>query len=143
MWGGYNTQSYIEKCKQTGIFDCVNFPGWISGIQKENMLRKASVCLLPSYYEGMPISLLEAMSYGLAVVASNVGGIPSVIEDGVNGLLINPGDIEAIAGCVNMLLDNHELKKQLGEQARITIKNDYNLEHNKALLCKIFSSIIG
>lgn len=60
------------------------------------MLNGADVYVLPSYKEGLPISILEAMSYSLPVISTRVGGIPEIIMNGKNGLLINPGDKEAL-----------------------------------------------
>ena len=110
--GGGNTEAYIKKADELNISDCVSFPGWISGAEKENLLRNATVFILPSYNEGLPVSMLEAMSYGLACVVTDVGGIPSVINNGENGLLIEPGNIEMLTNTICMLLDDQQRIKE-------------------------------
>jgi glycosyltransferase involved in cell wall biosynthesis len=76
-------------------------------------MREYDVLVLPSLTEGLPLVLLEAMSNGLAVVASNVGGIPEIVTDTVNGLLVPPGDAAALAGALNRLADDEELRQRL------------------------------
>ena len=91
-----------------GIEDSVAVVGWITGAAKQDLLEQASVYVLPSYNEGLPMAILEAMAAGIPVVASNVGGIPDAIEDGVDGFLIPPGDIELLSKRLEaLLLDPH------------------------------------
>ena len=95
--GGNGDQEQLNALiKQYAIADIVVFEGWVSGDRKDALLRLSSIYLLPSYVEGLPISILEAMSYGMAVVASDVGGIPSIVEQGRNGYLVKPGDKDAL-----------------------------------------------
>lgn len=79
------------------------------------MLNGADVYVLPSYKEGLPISILEAMSYSLPVISTRVGGIPEIIMNGKNGLLINPGDKEALYESIIKLKNSEELRIRMGE----------------------------
>lgn len=92
--------------------------GSVRGAEKEACLRGASVFLLPSYAEGLPMAILEARAHGLAVVTTPVGGIPDAITDGETGILIPPGDIAALTAACICLLRNSELRSRLGEAAR-------------------------
>jgi glycosyltransferase involved in cell wall biosynthesis len=76
-------------------------------------MRANDVLVLPSLTEGLGLVLLEAMSNGVAVVASKVGGIPEIVIDGVNGLLVRPGDAAALAEALNRLADNEGLRQRL------------------------------
>ncbi|MFX0167832.1 MAG: N-acetyl-alpha-D-glucosaminyl L-malate synthase BshA [Candidatus Hodarchaeota archaeon] len=91
-------------------------------------LRCASAFALSSELEGAPLSLLEAMSCGLPVVATEVGGIPEIVKDGENGLLVPFGDIDALAEKMYVLLTDRILASQLGAQARKTILENHTAE---------------
>ena len=80
------------------------------------LLDVSDAYILPSYKEGLPISVLEAMSYGLPMISTKVGGIPEIIADGVNDYLIIPGDQDAICASIKKLQNNQELTKQMVKQ---------------------------
>jgi glycosyltransferase involved in cell wall biosynthesis len=96
------------------------------------------VFALPSYAEGMPMALLEAMSWGLPVVATPVGGVPQVIEHGVNGLLVAPGDIDGLAAALARLFDEPALRDSLGAAARRTIAARFSVETALARLGELY-----
>lgn len=135
----------IEGCKAIAanedIQDHVKFLGWIKGMEKENLLDKCSVFTLPSYYEGMPMSVLEAMSYGLATVSTNAGGIPQIINDGVDGFRVEAGNIEELSKCFIYLLKNPDLKKSIGEKAVETIKNKFDVRVSYQKLLQIYQEV--
>ncbi|MDE6091303.1 MAG: glycosyltransferase family 4 protein [Duncaniella sp.] len=81
-------------------------------------LRESDIFILPSVYEGMPMTIIEAMSLGLPIIASNVGGIPDMIEDGRNGLLCNT-NVESIYSSLKLLIENEQLRETLGRGALI------------------------
>lgn len=82
----------------------VMLPGWVSGAAKQALMARADICVLPSYFEGMPMSLLEALGAAMPCVATAVGGIPDVIRDGVEGRLVQPGDVGALARAIAEVL---------------------------------------
>lgn len=87
-----------EKAKSLGLLDdAVKFVGWSAGDKKRSLFEKSQVLVLPSYNEGLPVAVLEAISYGMPVIATNVGDIASAVHDGENGYLVDPGDVEALA----------------------------------------------
>lgn len=83
-----------DAIRKGGLGDRVCFHGFVSGDQKRQLLSRAHVFVLPSYNEGLPIGILEAMSYGCAVISTPVGGIPEVVAQ--NGILVPPGDVDAL-----------------------------------------------
>jgi glycosyltransferase involved in cell wall biosynthesis len=99
------------------IEDIVEFIGWVVAEEKKKVLNNADVFILPSYNEGVPISILEAMSYGKSIIATNVGGIPEIVEKNRNGLLIEPGKHEQIEQAINTLLEHPELIKEFGKNS--------------------------
>jgi glycosyltransferase involved in cell wall biosynthesis len=124
-----------------GIRANVHFPGWLSPRRREELLARATVFVLPSHAEGLPMSLLEAMAAGCPVIATNVGGIPDVVTDEVNGLLVPPGDRDALALALHRLLVDRELADRLGHEARATVRRRFTTEHAVARLDQIYSGL--
>lgn len=108
--------------RDLGIESSVQFLGWTTGEQLAALYRSATVFCLPSYAEGLPMSLLEAMSYGLPVIATPVGGIPGLIEHEKNGFLIKPGNRTELSQRLLFLLGCTPKQRQIvGASARDTI----------------------
>ena len=94
--------------KQKGLGDLIEYVGWVTAEKKADLLSSSDVYILPSYNEGLPISILEAMSFGLPVIATNIGGIPEVVKDGYNGFVIEPGDHLAIEAAIQYFIFNNK-----------------------------------
>jgi len=108
-----------------GIESVVHLLGWIGPQQKAQLLATSAVFALPSYHEGLPMGVLEAMSAGMAIVSTPVGGIPEAIDDGVEGLLVSPGDVDALAVALRRLLASAALRRQLGHGARARVARQF------------------
>lgn len=115
--GNGKTEEVKRLIAKYGIGDIVQFEGWVKGEKKIELLSRSDFYLLPSYKEGLPISILEAMSYRLPIVASPVGGIPEIVEDGVNGFLVQPGDNDNLYQVVSRLIENSLQRKSMGERS--------------------------
>lgn len=102
--------------KEHGLSNIVKFEGWVSGDKKVLMLNYADIFILPSYTEGLPISILEAMSYKIPVISTPVGGIPEIITDGENGFLFTPGDKDALYNAIKTLVANKDLREDMGKK---------------------------
>jgi glycosyltransferase involved in cell wall biosynthesis len=110
---------------QKGMKENIVFLGFQEDV--EGWILASDVSVLPSLTEGTPMSLLEAMSYAKPVIASNVGGIPKVINNGVNGLLVPPGDWRSLSVTLRNLMNDGGLRKRLGISARETIIAKYDI----------------
>lgn len=106
------TRFVREKDLQGRVF----FAGYLKDEEKRRALMEAEIVVLPSYEEGTPVVLYEAMAAGSAIVATDVGGIPDVVENGVNGYLITPGDIPALRSAIESLLTD-ENRRTLFQRA--------------------------
>lgn len=115
LYGDGEADAIQAKVSQTGLSGKVTVYGWIDGHQKDEAFRRADVLLLPSYHEGLPISVLEAMAYGLPVVATDVGGVSEAVQDGVNGYLIQPGECAQLAERIDRLATYPELRLHMGK----------------------------
>lgn len=124
--------------QEYGSADYLVFPGWVKGAQKDELLRKASVFFLPSYAEGMPMSILEAMGYGLPIVSTTVGGIPQLVTDGENGFLCKPGDADGMANAVIALLKNFVLRKKMGSKSLDVAKSTYSIDRHCSRLMELY-----
>ena len=107
----------IDLISKNGLASLVTYEGWVSGDQKNDLFNMSDAFILPSYTEGLPISILEAMSYGLPILSTPVGGIPEIVENGVNGFLFHPGDKNGIFQAILQLLSNKDLAKQMGDES--------------------------
>jgi glycosyltransferase involved in cell wall biosynthesis len=96
----------------------VSWAGWLDEGAKVDRLARCAVFVLPSLSEGLPVALLEAMAWGRAIVATRVGGVPEVIDDGVEALVVPPGDPVALAAAIGRLLGDAEARRRLGRAAR-------------------------
>ena len=95
----------------------VKYVGWVSGVKKTECLEWTDVYILPSYNEGLPIAILEAMSYSHPVISTNVGGIPEILHSYKNGILIEAGNLEQIKNALMFFVENPEKILEYGENA--------------------------
>lgn len=115
-------KDFIEYNK---LSELVIYKGWVSGDQKNKLFQDADVYILPSYNEGLPISILEAMTHGLPVITTNVGGIPEIITNEVNGCIFNPGDKVAIYTALKLFINKPILCKKYGNNTIEIVKPYY------------------
>ena len=121
--------------------DYIEYLGWVSGQKKEEVLKKADILVLPSYYEGMPVCVLDAMAYGCPVIATEVGGIPTMIEDGISGILIKPRDVVSLREGIVKLVNDPDLCKRLSDMAYAKVSKDFNIDNTVDSLLKIYDEI--
>lgn len=129
----------IEKMN---ITENVVFPGWVRGETKDKLLREADVFFLPSYNEGMPMSVLDAMGYGLPVVSTKVGGIPKIVQNGENGYCYEPGDIKSFAKGIITLLFNEEERIKSANASMKIVKKSYSFETHICRLEGVYIKVI-
>lgn len=122
----------IEEAKAAvaarGIGNHVKILGWVGGEEKRTLLKKSALFVLPSYNEGLPMSILEAMSNALPVVSTPVGGIPEAVKPGVTGILVEPGDVAALAGAIERLLRDPELRRRYGLAGREVAEQEFSMD---------------
>lgn len=116
--GGNEVDGDIKAyIRENGLESFVTYEGWISGQKKIDCLNWEDVYILPSYNEGLPIAILEALAYSHPVISTPVGGIPEVIKSGENGILVQPGDTAAIADAIKFYIENHDAISKQGSDA--------------------------
>lgn len=112
--GDGDTSGILDRSRKLGISDAVSMPGWITGTEKLKLLSQATLYVLPSYFEGIPMGILEAMAAGLPVVSTTVGGIPETVTDGTEGYLVKPGDVPGLVAAITNLLLDSSLRQKMG-----------------------------
>ena len=121
--GGAGDDALFDaETKRLGLGSMVRKLGWIGSEAKRRLLQKGGVMVLPSYVEGMPITLLEAGAYALPSIASRAGAITELIEDNANGILIDAGDRQALAAAIDRYLSDPALRRRHGDEARRRIE---------------------
>jgi glycosyltransferase involved in cell wall biosynthesis len=144
VFGGEgDAEALRRRASELGILARIELPGWLGPRERDAQLARAAVFCLPSHAEGLPMSMLEAMAAGRAVVASKVGGIPETIVDGDNGLLVPPRDEAALAGALQQVLGDDALRARLAERARATIEQHYSTEVVCGQLSAIYRELAG
>ncbi len=121
--------------------DYVRHLGWITGEAKEKALNECGILALPSYYEGFPVTIPEAMAHGSIAVASAVGGIPEIIDDGVTGLLVAPHDADDLTLKINGILQDPAKAEVIRANACDHVREYYSMEVITDKLIEIYRSL--
>jgi glycosyltransferase involved in cell wall biosynthesis len=131
----------LQLRKALDLEQTVSFRGFNSDITAE--LELCDIQLHPSYNEGIPLAICSGMAAGLPIVASNVGGIPEVIEHAKSGILVEAGDIEGFSEQLVVLIRDPRKRELLGKAARRFIKNEYSLEVAAQKLVEVYRSLFS
>ena len=137
IWEDEELRKEAEKMKEY-----VTDLGWLQGEAKKDYLRISDLFVFPTYFEGQPVSVLEAMAYQCGIVATNVGGIPQMIEPEQTGLLIEPQDPEGLKSALQKLLSDPELCEYLGKNARAKVQKEYSINKSLEELVKIYQRLV-
>jgi len=116
-----------ELVRERGLTETVELLGWIAPEEVPALVRSAQILVLPSYYEGQPMSVLEAMANGLCVVTTNVGGIPDLIDENC-GILLPPGDIDQLASALGDVVADRELRTRLGAAGLARAREEFDVD---------------
>lgn len=100
-----------------GLPDRVRWGGWLDEAAKDKAFESADLFAMPSLSEGLPVALLEAMARGLPIVVSRVGGVPEVVTDGADAVLVEPGEPAVLASRLSELVEDPQRRRELGEAA--------------------------
>lgn len=127
-------QEEKHKITYLGALDQANIIEWY---------QKASIFALPSFSEGFPVTVLEALSCETPVIATPVGGIPEVIQNRENGILVPPNNPPKLAEAIQYLMDNKEIRTRMGKEGREWVTKNFSLDVITKKLCDIYQSILS
>ncbi len=128
-----------RRAESLGVSRQVTFAGRCGEQDALDHIARADALVLPSFMEGLPIVLLEAMAIGTTVIATHVAGIPELVEDGKNGLLFAPSDWDALADCMRRLAGDPSLRSRLAQAGRKAVERDFDSERSAATMRDLFS----
>ncbi|QKT03867.1 glycosyltransferase [Ectothiorhodospiraceae bacterium 2226] len=114
-----------EKLSALGLADRVEVAGWLSQEELEHALGRPSIVVLPSHREGLPLALVQGMAWGHPVVSTRIGGIPDLVEEGRNGLLVPPGEPSELAAAIERLLADPTARQRFGAANREKVEAEY------------------
>ncbi len=128
-----------ELANELGLQNSIEFLGWVTGEHKLKLINDADVFVLPSYNEGLPMSVLEAMSWQRAVITTSVGGIPELIKHGDDGFIIEPGDRSGLLQHLKKLAIEPQLRVSLGNSARKKIISKFSQDAVLPLIEEVYN----
>lgn len=136
LWESRELQKRAEALREY-----VTAPGWIEGEEKRRLLQECDIFVLPSYFEGQPVSVLEAMAYACGIVTTRTGSIPDMIKENETGIFAVPEDIASLEESLEKLLGDPELCRRLGENARQKVEADFSIDNNLKQLLAVYETI--
>jgi glycosyltransferase involved in cell wall biosynthesis len=123
------------------LAECVHLHGPAFDKEKMEFFQRADIFVYPSYDEGMPMAIVEAMASGLPIVASRVGGLPDLVQDGVNGLLVDAGDPDQIVDAISRIANDDEMRLSMQRQAYREACERFDVEQLVSRLVKIYEVV--
>lgn len=137
---GEEKEKLKNEVLSASVEDVVSFAGWVTGDKKKQLIKNSQIFVSPSYNEGLPISILEAASYGMPIVSTDVGDISSVVKDGVNGVLIQPGDIAGLSDGI-MTVATRDAFSRMSKESRDIIEKSFSIESFYRKLSKLYHEL--
>ena len=126
--GGPDYNNITNLINKLELGYIVELKGWVNDAEKISILRESDIHILPSYFEGMPNSILEAMASGKPIISTKVGAIPELVIDGKTGFLTQPGDIDSMKSLLFTLINNIDLRNTMGRNAKVFIKKNHDID---------------
>ena len=139
----YDSEEKIgEKIKRFELKERAEYRGWLTSENRESAFENAIVNVLPSYNEGLPMTILESMGYGIPNISTNIAAIPEAILEGHNGFLVEPGNIDGLKENLKKIILNNEIREKLSENAYIMAKDEFSLDAHFKHLYKIYDNLV-
>jgi glycosyltransferase involved in cell wall biosynthesis len=138
--GDINEVKQIVSQKE--LSNNIHILGWVSGEEKVRVFQECDIYVLPSYNEGLPGSILEAMSVGIPVVSTRVGGIPEAVSENKNGFLIQPGDVDDMTDKLQCLVANDGLRQRMGIESMIIMQEKFDIVQIVEELVQIYQKVL-
>jgi glycosyltransferase involved in cell wall biosynthesis len=131
-----------QQAESLGIAGAITFAGAVGHDRLSDFYEEADVFCLPSFAEGVPVVLMEAMATALPVVATNIAGIPELIDHDVSGILIPPGRVDLLADALLRLAEAPELRKMMGKAGRETVLSSFESSDTVRRVHAVFTCLI-
>ena len=141
IYGADLEHNIQEKIQSYHLEGRAVYLGWLSREDQEQCFSKTMLNILPSYNEGLPMTILETMAYGIPNIATNIAAIPEAVTDGINGRLVTPGETEQLADVMKELILNSELREIYSKNAWQKIREEFSFETHLKGIYKIYKEL--
>lgn len=141
--GGGPIDEYRALAVALGVAPRIEFPGWVDQTRVRALFADADILVLPSHAEGLAMSVLEALSHGLAVVTTPVGAHEEVIEPGISGIMVPPGDVDQLAGALQRVIGDADLRGRLRDGARRRFLDKFEVNAYAERLRHLHASLLS
>ncbi len=136
--GNGDAAGFRSQAVALGVDERVSFPGWVGPEDAQALLASANIFVLPSYNEGLPVAVLEAMAVGIPVVTTRVGAIPDLGIDGEAGFIVDPGSIDDLADRLAVLVNDPALRSRYGSTGRHRIESEFTIDSTARRLAALY-----
>lgn len=143
LYGNGNIEELQKIIDNNNLQEKIVIKGLVTNEEKTSVYKESDIYILPSYKEGMPISVLEAMTYGLPIISTPIGATSEAVEDGINGFLIQPGDYKALAEKIDLLAGDKKLREKMGQESYRIAKENFDIDVIIKQLQEIYTNIIN
>lgn len=127
IYGDGDVEDLKKAIRKSNLEHIVSIRGWVPYACIGNIYNGMDIFVLPSYMEGLPMSILEAMGKGIPVISTNIGGIPEIVLQGQNGFIVEPGDIKGLAERLELLICNEKLRLSMGKKSREIVEEKFSI----------------
>ena len=141
LYGADRENNIIEKICDRKLSTKVKYKGWLSNDEKDNCFKNVMLNVLPSYNEGLPMTILETMAYGIPNISTQIAAIPEVIRNGENGILIMPGDKKRLSEKLKNIISDREMRLSMSDKAYNTIVDKFSINNHLTNLMKIYEDL--
>lgn len=131
-----------EMVKNLKLENNFEFKGWVEEEQKRELLKESQLFVLPSYNEGLPVAILEAMSYGIPIISTNVGSIEDAVKNNFNGSIISPGDIDALKESLKLFILDKEVWNKCSKNSKMLIKEIYDEKKYFEKISELYAKLV-
>lgn len=142
LYGADFEHNIHEKISKYELWDRVSYCGWMTNENSRQCFEKTMVNILPSYNEGLPMTILETMGYGIPNISTNIAAIPEVIINDVNGYLVNPGNVLELANAMRKIINERETRERFSQEAHKMAKDKFSLDSHIEYLLQLYHECV-
>ena len=142
LCGDGEVEEVQKKIVELGLSHRIKHVGWMEKAEKDALYPNIMLNVLPSYNEGLPMSILETMAFGIPNISTKIASIPEVLKDGENGYLIEPGDVDGLANRLLELCSNATLRSEFSNKGYTFVCENFSLKKNLEILKSFYSELL-
>lgn len=142
LYGADKNNNIYEKINELHLEKKVEYCGWLTNNNKDKCFKNTLINVLPSYNEGLPMTILETMSYGIPNISTNIAAIPEAISNNENGILLKPGDIDSLSNSILKLVSDSDMRKEYSKKSFSLVKEKFDITYHLQKVYRIYCSLL-